>query len=195
MKINFSFWKKESNCMKVRKYSDQTMWKWGGFFCIISSNIWYSLPEWISYFLLGLRFPTFSASVTQEFIRPRTIKICWTWSCFCFFLFGHFCTYFWNLCFILMNLIEVSLTFGTKLLLPLVLKKCNSVQVVTCNSFFARYWKLSFMAMVSRNLAATRTRTTDTPARTDSTIPAASYLFDQRKITRSSPYTVLPCVK
>ena len=85
MKINFSFWKKESNCMKVWKYSDQTMWKWGGFFCIISSNIWYSLPEWISYFLLGLRFPTFSASVTQEFIRPRTIKICWTWSCFCFF--------------------------------------------------------------------------------------------------------------
>ena len=91
---------------------------------------------WVNFlFLVMPLISYFSASVTQEFTKPKTIKICWTWSCFWFFI-GPLLYLFWNLWFILLNLIEVSLTFGTKLLLPLILKQCNSAKFVTFILFF-----------------------------------------------------------
>jgi hypothetical protein len=51
------------------------------------------------------------------------------------------------------------------------------------------------MITFSMILAATRARTTDCPAHTDCTIPAASHLFDHKTILRSLPYLVLPRVK
>jgi hypothetical protein len=66
--------------------------------------------------------------VTQQFITPKAIKICWALCCFRF-LYPAI-----SVPVLKFKLYpkDFSLTFGTKLLLSLLLRQSNSAQVVTC---------------------------------------------------------------